>query len=112
LAKGLVIFAKDLSLFLALDVGFHFSVVHLRHSLSLTVVASLGEAGALLDAVLSHDTEVSLRFKFLSVTTDFLLLCNHSNIFGSIEAGISNLRLERKMSDLGQVEVVHFNERI
>jgi hypothetical protein len=112
LAKGLVIFSKYLGLFLALDVGFHFSVVHLRHGLSLTVVASLGEVGALLDAVLSHDTEVSLLLKFLSVTADFLLLCNHSNIFGSIEASVSNLCLERKMSDLGQVEVVHFNEHI
>lgn len=51
---------EDLILLLALDVSFHFAVVDLVHGLSLTVVSFLGHVGALLNAVLSHHTEVSL----------------------------------------------------
>jgi len=82
--EGIIVLIDNLSLFLVLHISFHFTLVDLAHGLGATVVSFSGHAGALLDTVLRHDTEVSLLFELFSVAADLHHLRDNADIFAAV----------------------------
>jgi len=66
--------------------------------------------GALLDGMLTENTEVSLLFKLFSFGRDNLDVRDNSDAFVSIQSLIFNLSLEWEAFDLSEINVFHFNK--
>lgn len=75
-----------------------------------SVVAVSGHGGRSLHAVLHHYLVASLVHLYFAIVGDLLLLCDDPDILAAVQASVVYLRLEGEMSDLGEIDIVHFDE--